>query len=109
MGLKRKDGTTAGIEKLDYIITLGPLMQDKVLTSAHGEPAHFSNLLFWMPAAPINKKGKQNNLTGKDYAQRAFCSNGWISIPKSTVADDHWDFSKVENIVLEVTGDAANT
>jgi hypothetical protein len=102
VGLKRKDGTAAGLEGLEYTIRLGPLMLDR----AGGDDASGADatvVQYYMARRALQKQGSKHELVDEkaDFAKRAVCCMGKV-VFKKAVIDEGWDLATVTDIRLHI-------
>jgi hypothetical protein len=105
VGLKRKDGTTNGIDKIEYTIWMGPLLIDRASPHENKNvPSTKKTVVqYYMEPQPLVKAGKDNNLlddTGA-FAKRALCYSGKVSFNKDVI-EAGWDLETITDVKLNV-------
>lgn len=100
IGLKRKDGSTTGLDELPYDIWLGPLMLDKAIP--YEKASSYTVVQYYMPETRIPKKGAANRLLDdqQQFSRRALCCLGWVTFDRAVVGKLGWDLTTVTDIQL---------
>jgi hypothetical protein len=65
IGLNRSDGTTTGLEELEYMIWLGPLMYDRASSDDNKPSSQATMVQYYMDRTPLKKRGINNAIEGR--------------------------------------------
>jgi hypothetical protein len=73
--LNRSDGTTTGLEELEYMIWLGPLMYDRARSDDNKPSSQATMVQYYMDRTPLKKRGINNAIEDDQhvFARRALC------------------------------------
>ncbi|KAL2065807.1 hypothetical protein VTL71DRAFT_3477 [Oculimacula yallundae] len=103
VGLKRQDGTTDGIDKLEYIIWLGPLMIDRASPYNNAPNSKGTVVQYYMEPQQLLKSGKDNEMLDQkgDYAKRSVCCMGKVCFRKDIV-EAGWNLDSITDVKLNI-------
>ncbi|KAK3934441.1 hypothetical protein QBC46DRAFT_359019 [Diplogelasinospora grovesii] len=104
VGLTKRDGSTDGIDKLEYTIWMGPLMIDRASPYINAPSSKGTVVQYYMEPYPLVKSGKDHELIDDkhDFAKRAVCCSGRLSFRKDYVEEAGWSLETIADVKLNV-------
>ncbi|KAJ4015534.1 hypothetical protein NW766_005879 [Fusarium irregulare] len=104
VGLKRRDGSMAIEDQIEYKVSLGPLMVDRASPREGARSSDATIVQYYREPRVLKKTGKKNDLLDDEhqFSRVSLCCRGSIAFKRSAVEDSRtgWDLSTITDIQI---------